>query len=139
MQEIADADGRDHNAHPGRGPQGFVSRPFNDKAQNDRQGHGQEQSGGNHQPRREQSAQEARQVDHHQAGCHKNVTVGKVNQTQDAVNHGVPDGNQGILTAQRDAGKQDRERILHENHPSLELEIRNEELGMKNYGTGLNS
>ncbi len=105
LEEIAHADGGDHDAHPGGGAQGLVGRPFDEKAQDhrekDHQGHGHRQG------------QAGAEVDHDEAGHHEHVAVGEVDEAQDTVDHGVADGDQGVLSAQGYAGEQDGDCVLH--------------------------
>ncbi len=106
LKQVAHADGGDHDAHPGSLPQGLVGRPLNDKAQKHRQyqhqrhGHCQRNAGG--------------EIDHHQARHHEHVSVGEVDQAQDAIDHGIANGDQGVLSAQGHAGEQDGNGVLHE-------------------------
>ena len=106
LEQVAHADGGDHDAHAGRFPQGLVGRPLDDEAQKHRQD--QHQGDGRRQ------GQAGGEVDHHQARHHEHVAVGEVNQAQDAVDHGIPNGDQGVLSAQGHAGEQNGNGVLHE-------------------------
>ena len=114
LQQIADTNGGDHHRHPGGCPQRLVGRPLDDEAQqhsqNDHQGNGRSQR------------QAGAEVDHHQTGYHEYIAVSKVDQPQDAVDHGVADGDEGVLPAQRYAGEQNGDAVLH-GEPSLFFQV----------------
>ena len=78
--------------------QRLISRTLNGKTDDDRkdqhQGHGDVQGQGRG------------QIDHHNTGYHEHITVGKVDEPQDTIYHGIADGNQCILTADGNAGQQ---------------------------------
>ena len=62
------------------------------------------------------------EVDHHQTGYHEYIAVGEVDQPQDAVDHGIADGDEGVLPAQRYAGEQNGDAVLH-GEPSLFFQV----------------
>ena len=93
----------------GAEPQGLVGRPLNDKAQQHRQQ--------DHQRQRHADGQAGAEIDHDEARRHEHVAVGEVDQAQDAVHHRVADGDQGVLSAQRDAREQDGNSIFHRDSP----------------------
>ena len=107
FKQIADADGGDHNRHSGRAAQGLVGRSLNEKAQC----HRQHDDNGN----RNVNGNRRGNVNAQQARDHKHIAVGKVNQTQNTVNHGVANGNQGQLTAKRDTAEQNGYEIFSRN------------------------
>ena len=99
LQRIAHADGGNHDGHPRRIAQRFVSHPLNRKADKHR--------GQQHQRNAQPQWQAGRgQIHHDDTGHHEHVAVGKVNQAQDAVYHRVADGDQCVLPADGNAGKQ---------------------------------
>ena len=106
MQQIAHADGGDHDGHSGGGAQRLVGCPLDQKAQQDGEQDGQRQGDGQGQPH-------GGQVDGDQAGDHEHVAVGEVDQAQNTVHHGVADGDQGVLTSHGDAGEQYGNSIFH--------------------------
>ena len=97
LQQIADADGRYHNGHAGGGPQGLVSRFFNQYADHHRP----------HQHHRHRQVPgEGRHGKYHQiAGHHKKVSMGEIDQPEDTVYHGIADSDQRVGASQRDAGE----------------------------------
>ena len=104
LDQIADADGRDHNRHAGRGTQGLVRHPLDQKAQQHRQH--------DHQRDRQIQRHPCGEIDHHQAGHHEHIAVGEVDEPQYAIHHGVANGDQRILPAHRYAGYDIRQRGL---------------------------
>ena len=95
LEQIAHADGGNHNGHTGRRTQGLICRTFNGKADNHRQNQ--------HQRHGDVQRQRRGQVNHHNTSHHKHIAVCKVNQPQDTVNHGITNGNQRILTTDGNA------------------------------------
>ena len=95
LKQIADADGGDHDGHSGGGAQRFVGHSLDGEAQK----HGEK----DHQRNRDVQGQRCRQVHHHQSGYHEDVAVGEVDQAENAVDHGIADGDQRILSADGDS------------------------------------
>ena len=57
-------------------------------------------------------AEEARRVgDREHAAEHEHVAVGEVDQLEDAVDEGVPEGDEGVDAAGRDADQEDLEEV----------------------------
>ena len=77
---------------------GYICHLFNDNTNGYRDHH--------HQDNGNIDRQGGGCVNHNQARHHKHIAVGKVDQTEDAVDHGVANGNQRILSADGDAGEQ---------------------------------
>ena len=98
LQQVAHADGGDHHRHTRGAAQGAVGRLFDDNAQDG----GEDQ----HQGQRHGHGHGGGHVDHEEARHHEDIAVGKVDEPQDTVHHGVADGDQRVETAYRDAGEQ---------------------------------
>lgn len=93
LQQVAHADGRDHDRHTRRAAKRLIGRALDDEAEQHRQ-HEHERNGHIHRQRRAHEH-------HHQACTHEHVAVCEVNQAQDAVDHRVADGDERILAADR--------------------------------------
>ncbi len=97
FQEKRGGDGGDQQRNA-RGPaQRPVRAPLQEHPQEAGQGNGQAEG---HRPG---PGEEPHPHDRRVGGHHQQVAVGKVDEAQDAVNHGVTDGDEGIETAQGQA------------------------------------
>ena len=98
LQQIADADGRDHDGHSRRVAQGLIGRPLNEEAQR----HRQDDDNRNRRVDRHHGGN----IDAQQARDHEHVAVGEVDQAQNAVDHGIANGDQRQLPTKRNAAEQ---------------------------------
>ena len=108
LQQIAHADGGDHDGHSGRLAQGLVGAALNGEAERDRQ----HDDGGNGDVQRHGS----REIDHDQACNHEDIAVREVDQAQDTVDHGVADRDERILAAGGNTGEYVGQPLLDKTH-----------------------
>ena len=108
LQQIAHADGGDHDGHSGRLAQGLVGAALNGEAERDRQ----HDDGGNGDVQRHGS----REIDHDQACDHEDIAVREVDQAQDTVDHGVADRDERILAAGGNTGEYVGQPLLDKTH-----------------------
>ena len=101
LQQIGRADGGNHDGHARRRAQGLVSHALHHEAQR----HSQQ----NHQRHGNRQGKRRRQVDHEEACSGENVAVGKIDETQNAVDHGIAYGDQRILSANGDTCEEIRQ------------------------------
>ena len=108
LHKIADTDSRDHNGHTRCAAKRTICHALDGKAEK----HRQDNDGGNGHIQRKR----CRNINHEKACHHKNITVGEVDQPQNAVYHGVADGNKRILPADRYPGDDIRQSGFKEVH-----------------------
>ena len=93
MQEIGHADGGDHDRHTRRAAQRLIRDLLYDNTE--KNGERNHKNDG-YVPWNKQ----VRHADDHEVACHhENVAMGKIDQAENAINHGVANGNQRIDTA----------------------------------------
>ena len=109
LDEIAHADGGDHQRHSRCRAQRLIRSTLNDEAEQRRQHQ--------HQRNRQIHRQRRGRIDHNQSCDHEDITVGKVNQTQNTIDQRVADGNECVLTACGNAVDDVGEQPLHSSEP----------------------
>ena len=95
LNEIAHADGGDHQRHTRRLAQRLIGHALDHKAEHDRQDQ--------HQRKRYVHGHRCAGIDHDKTRHHENIAVGEVDQAQNAVHQRIADRDQRILTAGSDA------------------------------------
>ena len=110
-----DEEGHGDGTDERRNARGVAQGPVGDAVHQDADGAGREDGHHHGHPPGQEECRGA--VKDEIGPQHENVAVGEVDQAQDAVNHGVSDGDQGVLPAQRDAGEQDGNSVLHRDTP----------------------
>ena len=100
LQQVADTDGRDHHGQTRCRAKRRIGDLFNHDAEQ-RTGDDRQNNGKNR-----MQVERGHGVERGIRADHDDVAVGKVNQTKNAVDHGVANGDEGVQTAHRDAGEQ---------------------------------
>jgi hypothetical protein len=103
LQQEAHADGRDQRRQPRAVAQRAVGHLLDAVVQGRCQRAGDDQGDDQHQPGRQQGLQDADDRPAHERAHHEHLAMREVDQADDAVDHGVAQGDQGVHAAQDQA------------------------------------